>query len=597
MNFPAELTFYSYPPIFVGCLIALLGFYALVREHASPVSLSFCWLTLCTAVWLVGYGIVYSLQDYSMALVWIRLTHLGVSFLPALVLLFVLQILGKTSAYRPCLAFCFILSSLFCFIGIYLNFLIEGARHFFWGYYAAYGPVRVPFLIYFLTTLLASFLLLWRGYREADSDLVRQRLKIFLLAFFVGYFGSVDFLAAFGVPVYPFGYVAVLGFIVLSAYAILKYRLIALTPAFAAEKILETMHGAIFVTDVEQRIRVLNSAAGSMLGYGEEELIGRPITQLMESPLEVDFNKNGSGKATLKTHTLCWLDEVRRHRMNWIRKDGSKIKVGVSASFLKDGAGQPVGVVYAAADITDQIKAEEALREKENIEMKAQFISVVSHELRTPLTAIKLSVDIVAQETAGPVNPDQKEYLQMAQTNLLRLNRLINDVLDFQKLDSGQMEFDRRPYNVNEIIKELGPTVSSLAADKGLEFKLDLALDLPRPVFDKDRIGEVVMNFISNAIKFTDQGGITVRTDLAGHEIRVSVYDTGEGIAREDLPKLFKNFSQLHNEKRKRRGGTGLGLAISKKIVEQHGGGIGVESKPGKGSEFFFTLPLRARGL
>ncbi len=234
---------------------------------------------------------------------------------------------------------------------------------------------------------------------------------------------------------------------------------------------------------------------------------------------------------------------------------------------------------------------EEALR------IKSDFTSTVSHELRTPLAAVKESIALVLDAVAGPVSDEQRELLDMAKRNVDRLSRLINDILDFQKLESGKVVFNMEPNDMNETVKEAAGTMAQLASDKGLDLVIDIDDSLPKINFDKDRIIQVLTNIISNAIKFTEKGGITVLTARGENIIRVSIQDTGPGIRKEDMPRLFQHFEQLDKGVNRKVGGTGLGLAISKEIIERHGGKIWAESEFGKGTTFSFVLPIKERRI
>lgn len=224
--------------------------------------------------------------------------------------------------------------------------------------------------------------------------------------------------------------------------------------------------------------------------------------------------------------------------------------------------------------------------------IQSEFISTVSHELRTPLAVIKESVAIIEEGMIGPVNSQQRDLIETAKSNVDRLARLINAVLDYQKLDSHLVEFHKVPNDLNALVREVVKGFVPVARSRGLQLKTELAPGIPKPVFDKDKITQVLMNLMNNAVKFTDKGQITVQTAFENpNAVRVSVKDEGIGISPEDIPKLFKSFSQT-SDGHKKTGGTGLGLAISKKIVDAHQGMIGVESAYRQGSCFYVILPV-----
>lgn len=232
---------------------------------------------------------------------------------------------------------------------------------------------------------------------------------------------------------------------------------------------------------------------------------------------------------------------------------------------------------------------EEALR------IKSDFTSTVSHELRTPLAAVKEGIALVTDGTAGPLTVEQKEFLDIAKRNVDRLARLINNILDFQKLEAGKMPMEIREHNINEAVEETFKTMASLADDKRLRLVLDLGEKLPVINFDKDKIIQVLTNLVGNAIKNTDKGGITIMTKRGENFIEVSVKDTGAGIKKEDMPRLFQQFTQIETPGERKTGGTGLGLAISKELIKAHHGKIYAESEFGVGSVFAFRLPIVER--
>jgi PAS domain S-box-containing protein len=267
--------------------------------------------------------------------------------------------------------------------------------------------------------------------------------------------------------------------------------------------------------------------------------------------------------------------------------------VGERGQGVYNQAGELIRLDGMIFDVTLQKEARQEL--KRAIKLKSDFLSTVSHELRTPLAAIKEGINIVYDQSAGKINKEQKGFLKISKRNVDRLARLINDVLDIQKLESGKMEFSFEKSDINSIIKEVFETMKSHAAKKRLQFKLNLDQNIPKIKIDQDKLIQVVTNLVSNAIKFTEQGSIAINSLLEKNGVKVWVEDTGPGIKKEDIPKLFKNFQQLQTGKGRKTGGTGLGLAISKDIIDKHRGKIWVESELGRGSKFIFLLPIKER--
>ncbi len=223
---------------------------------------------------------------------------------------------------------------------------------------------------------------------------------------------------------------------------------------------------------------------------------------------------------------------------------------------------------------------------------KSQFLANMSHELRTPLNAILGYTELMADGAYGEPSEKMMGVLKRLESNGRHLLGLINDVLDLSKIEAGQLVLELSDYSVQDIAQTVRSTLEPLAADKRLAFKVEMAPELPPGRGDGRRLTQVLINLVGNAIKFTDAGEVAIRAEANNGSFNVSVRDTGPGISAADQAKLFQEFQQADNAITKKKGGTGLGLAISKRIIEMHGGKIWVESQPGQGSTFAFTLPV-----
>jgi signal transduction histidine kinase len=223
----------------------------------------------------------------------------------------------------------------------------------------------------------------------------------------------------------------------------------------------------------------------------------------------------------------------------------------------------------------------------------SQFLANMSHELRTPLNAILGYTALMMDGAYGEPSEKMLALLKRLEANGRHLSGLINDVLDLSKIEAGQLVLELSDYSVVDIAQAVRNTLEPLAVDKRLAFTLDLPGELPAGHGDRRRLTQVLINLVGNAIKFTDIGEVAIKVEAANDSFNVFVRDTGPGIAAADQAKLFQEFQQSDNAITRKRGGIGLGLAISKRIVEMHGGKIWVESQPGAGSTFAFTLPVR----
>jgi PAS domain S-box-containing protein len=343
------------------------------------------------------------------------------------------------------------------------------------------------------------------------------------------------------------------------------------------KSILENMPFGVIVVGKDTRIRQANKAALSLLGFGSErEIMGKAYSKICPALDELAPAAEQNQPVDRSENVL-------------IRRNGKAMPV--LRSVLPITIENEDVLLETFVDITERKKAEEEI--KQAMAIKSEFTSVVSHELRTPLTAIKESIGIVLDGSAGSINDEQEEFLHIAKRNVDRLARLINDVLDYQRLDAGRWQFDFKDNDINKLIIEIRDTMLPVAKDKKVDLEINLQENLPIITFDYDRIVQVLTNLVNNAIKFTDKGSITLSSKREDNIVNVSIKDTGIGIKEEHKQKLFKAFSQIATGGERKMGSTGLGLSISKKIVEQHGGKIWVDSDFGRGSTFSFCLPVQ----
>ena len=223
---------------------------------------------------------------------------------------------------------------------------------------------------------------------------------------------------------------------------------------------------------------------------------------------------------------------------------------------------------------------------------KSAFVSNVSHEFKSPLTVIKESISLVLEGHLGELSQKQKEVLGSGKKHIERLARLVTDLLDLSKIESGKVEIKREKVDIAALTEEILKTYGKDMSDKKLTLKEEIPQDIGIAWCDRDMLTEVIVNLLNNAIKYTREGGITVRLTGTDDDVRFEIADTGSGIAKENLIKIFDKFERINVEKQE---GTGLGLSIAKDIVELHKGKIWVESEPGMGSKFIFILPRDLR--
>jgi signal transduction histidine kinase len=278
-----------------------------------------------------------------------------------------------------------------------------------------------------------------------------------------------------------------------------------------------------------------------------------------------------------------------------VRSDGSLVPVSLNLSPIKNGSGRVAGAAATARDITVLKQAEAALidareRAEEMARMRSDLVNTISHELRTPLTVILGNAPLLTDTEKMPPTEEVAEIAADIVEDAGHLLALINDLLDISKIEAGRLGLNIQRLDAGRIIAEAANKVRRLVEDKGLSLDAsaeDLAISA-----DPLRLKQILFNLLSNAVKFTDHGGIAVSAFADGPLAVIEVADTGIGIRPDDQAGIFDAFRQLDSSARRQVGGTGLGLAITRNLIELHGGSIQVESMPGRGSTFRFTVPL-----
>ena len=364
--------------------------------------------------------------------------------------------------------------------------------------------------------------------------------------------------------------------------------------------------GIVF-TDVDGLIRVFNRGAERVFGYSAAEMVDCQTPVGLHLATEVE--QRGRELSWQFERDIAGFDvfseRVRREgreRRDWtcIRKDGTAITVDLVVTAVHAPAGEIVGYLGVATDITERRRTERELeqareRAEEASRAKSEFLAVMSHEIRTPMNGV-LGMTSLLLETA--LTPEQRDYVNALHQSGESLLRIINDILDFSKVESGRMTIESVDFDLPPAIRDAVGLVAPRAHQKGVVVEVDIDPTIPeRVVGDPGRIRQVLLNLVSNAIKFTERGSVRVSVTAApapgNRTLRVAVEDTGIGIDPARIGAIFEPFEQADASTTRRFGGTGLGLAISQRLVTAMGGDIGVESAPGRGSTFWFRLPLR----
>jgi len=726
-------------PVLISALaIFVLGIFVLIREKASRISFSFLAVTLSMGFWLFCFFGMYISSAKEVAMFWAKIAYLGVLSIPSTIYQFTVEVLGLTSQRKRWLYSSWICSLFFICLNLFSDKLIPDLYQYSWGYYPKYGWLSLPYLVFFFGMMIFTLREYWASYRNAKPGDFKSRTLWLTIAFGIVYLGSFDFLAKFGIPLYPFGYFPVLCFVTVVARTVLRWNLVDITASFAAKQVLKTMSEPLLVCDERGTICVVNQAACSLTGYSEKELVGAPFYQFLKQMKilsskelnemnwlflhgkEMDLIAKGGGTIDIMiSASEIWHENLKLVGYVFVAKDMREIKkvhhalkqahdhlekkvverteelkisneklqkemqeheraneqfrtvvenapnaiimvdetgkiclvnrqtetlfgytydelrgntiemliperfrnahLGHRSGFFKDphsramGAGRdlfglhkdgreiPVEIGLTSLRMSDGffvLASVIDITERKRLErMKSEFLSSISHELKTPLTSINSSLSLV-ESTGGKSLPDEvKRLVDIGLRNCERMNRLIGDILDVQKMEAGLIEFIMKPANLNVLVEYAIKSLSYIARENKNEIIL---INKAKDAYvhgDSDRLTQVMNNLLANAIKFSDQGEkVTVSVERIDKSLRIAVNNVGPVIPEEFRDRIFQKFSQANMSDARMKAGTGLGLWISKSIVERHGGQIYYESTREKGTTFYLDIPEWAGG-
>jgi len=388
------------------------------------------------------------------------------------------------------------------------------------------------------------------------------------------------------------------------------------------ESIISSMPDALIVVNPDFTVRSVNKATLNLLDYKEHELISQPVKKIFMKEEERILHKC--------FQKIMKQDAAYNINLTFLTKEGKKIPVNFSGTAMREGEkiisimGVARDMRQVMTDISDLEKKDRDLEERSKDltrmqramlhimsdlkgannelerankelqkfdQLKSDFVSTVSHELRTPLTVTREAISQVLDGICGETNKKQKQFLSMSIEEIDRLARLIKNLLDISKIEAHKTELKRELIDIISLAKEVNSNFALAFQNKGLELKYNFTKDNIELYMDKDRIAQVFVNLISNALKFTPAGYIEISIIDKENIVECAISDTGIGISEKELPKVFSKFTQFGQEFESTKKGTGLGLAISKGIIELHRGKIWVESKLGQGTKISFTLP------
>jgi PAS domain S-box-containing protein len=388
-------------------------------------------------------------------------------------------------------------------------------------------------------------------------------------------------------------------------------------------ELVELANSIILRWNSQGRVTFLNEFGQRFFGYRAEEIIGRRVVDTIVPPTESGGRDLGSLMEQICADPAAFEQNVNEN----MRRNGERVFIAWTNRIVRDDGGGIVEILSVGTDITESRRASDTIRElnaslerrvaerteelavaRDRAEaadrIKSAFLATMSHELRTPLNSIIGFTGIILQGLAGPLNPEQGKQLGMVRGSARHLLELINDVLDLSKIEAGQLQVRSEQFDLRASLEKVAASVKPLAEKKKLALITEISPQLHAIVGDRRRVEQILLNLLNNAIKFTEQGSVTLIAEInadgpaspeasPGASVRLRVIDTGIGIKPEDLDQLFQPFRQIDSGLARQHDGTGLGLAICRRLATLMGGEISAKSEWSKGSEFVVTLPLQ----
>jgi two-component system sensor histidine kinase/response regulator len=360
--------------------------------------------------------------------------------------------------------------------------------------------------------------------------------------------------------------------------------------------VLERAPDGLLVVDADGRIRLANAQSETLFGYTRDELIGQSVEILVPDHIRPRHPElRASFHQAPTTRAMGAKRELQARR-----KDGSLFPVDIGLSPLPGQKPAGIQVAVSIRDITDRKQAEVELKAakqkaEEATRMKSMFLANMSHEIRTPMNAI-IGLSYLALKTS--LTAKQRDYISKVHNAGTSLLAIINDILDFSKIEAGKLDIEATDFRLDDVISSVTTVTGQKATEKGLEFLAHVESGIPPFLLgDPLRLGQILTNLVNNAVKFTDRGEICVHAEMLQHtgekcQLRFSVRDTGIGMTEEQAARLFQPFTQADMSTTRKHGGTGLGLTVCRRLVELMGGQIWLDSQPGVGTTFTFTVWL-----
>ena len=615
------MNFLSMAAFVAGTVYIILGLYVLIMNPKQLMHRLFFLVSLCFAEWSMVDVFAFSAKSQEILFLTNSLSAFGYCCFGGFLLHFFLLLTDYTSLLRKLWVYplLYVPGLVFLWREICHSLTVD--------YYVAgkLGWVAVPpynslwydaYATYTIALVICSILILLRWKHNAYLEREKKQAVLIISSLIVASTLSVIneiLLPLLGIYYMPgITTILILIWMVSVYYAIVNLKLMVPSGIIAAEEVLNKLTDLIIILDGHGRITRTNTVAEHTLGYLPDQLLNTDFFRLVsdDSVFRRVFEK-------LRRSS----EYVGRQRADMVCSDGQRIPVDITVSSLHERYGGLISIIVVADDLRMELQLEKEILERRQLEetlwktneflqeidqQKNDFLSNISHEFRTPLTSVLGFASIVQkrfQDMVVPALPIDDLRIKRVSEQIIgnsniiieeskRLGKLVDDVLDIAKMEAGRIEMSAGMVDPGYIVERAVTATLPLYQFKDIQVHKQIEKDLPLICGDQDRLVQVMINLVSNAIKFTPHGQILCSVEMKDNEIIFSVQDSGIGIAEEDIIRIFEKFSQADKKTSGRQPGSGLGLPICRQIIEHHAGRLWVESSLESGSIFYFALPL-----
>ncbi|MEK7122033.1 MAG: ATP-binding protein [Patescibacteria group bacterium] len=521
----------SFLPLISAIFVFLIGIAILLANYRSSINLTFFLFSLAVFLWFLGtFFLFQNCGDKAAAIFWDKFIYFGVIFIPAT--LFHFSVIFTKNHKQKYVILNYLIS--FIFLGfLFTPYFVNDLFIYEYGCHTVANFGHNLFLIYFGIVLLMSHLSIYKSYKKSKDLNLKKEARLIFVAFLALTIGSLAFLPAYKITIFPSPYLAGIISVIVLAYGIGKYQLFNVK-VIATELL-------IFIIWLASLVKIL----------------------LAKNSTERIF------EGSLFIFVIIFGILIIRSVLNEVKRKEEMEKLSRK---------------LAAANA----------RLKELDKLKSDFVSIASHQLRSPLTVIKGYGSMILEGSFGEISKDVKNAVDKIYQSSERLISFVNDLLDASRIERGKMEYNFEKADIFEIVSSVVEEFQLAAKKKGLILELEKEIiQIPPLKLDANKIRQIILNFIDNAIKYTPRGNINVNVLKIGERVEIKVKDTGLGIDKKDQEKIFDQFMRINGKDTAGSIGAGLGLYVARQIARAHGGEVFVESEgQGRGSTFILKLPI-----